>query len=149
MCWVLDQPMEDAGAIGAMVIEQLAVVNNRVPDDPMFSWDGQRNFISDHEERFAECEGFLGMVDHCVHDLQIANQVLDYKNQNLWGLVDKLLVQVTVLEGQRDSPIELLDSPVPIPIPPLASQQLTPIDEEVVLDSGDERVIAIAEDQTQ
>jgi len=36
--------------------------------------------------------------------------------QSLHLLVDQLLTRVTVLEGRRDSPIEILESPVALPV---------------------------------
>lgn len=41
--------MEYTGVVGVMVMEQLVTANNQVLDDFTFSWDGLRNFISDHE----------------------------------------------------------------------------------------------------
>ena len=40
------------------------------------------------------------------------------------------------LEGQRDSPIEIPDSPIPIPVPPPAKHRLIPIEELNPLEEG-------------
>jgi len=65
--------------------------------------------------------------------------------------VGQLLEQVTVLEGRRDTQIEIPDSPVPLPIHILlpAEHWLVPI-EELNLDSGEDKECwAIVEDQAQ
>ena len=53
---------------------------------------------------------------------------------------------MTVLEGCWDSPLEIPDSLVPIPIPPPGGQQLVEIDDYEVLDLEDGMNQAIAED---
>ena len=147
--WVLDQAMEYAGAVRAMTMEQVALVNERVLTDHTFGGRALRDFMSDHEERLAEVESFLGIMDGRLQDLQRRDQIQQDKICDLRGLVDQLLERVTVLEGRRDSLIEISDSPVPLPICILLSveHQLVPI-KELNLDSGeDEERWAIAEDQ--
>jgi len=51
--------------------------------------------------------------------------------RSLHLLVDQLLTRVTVLEGRRDSPIEILESPVALPVRILlpAKHRLVPIED--------------------
>ena len=68
------------------------------------------------------------LINWVLINLQTTNLAINWENNWLCCLVDKLLVQVTVLEGYQDSPSEIPDSPVPIPIPPPARQLLVEID---------------------
>ena len=44
--WVLDQAMEYAGAVGVMAMEQVALVNERIPTDHTFGGTlGARGYI--------------------------------------------------------------------------------------------------------
>ena len=57
----------------------------------------------------------------------------------LQGLVDKLLTRITVLEGQAEHPIEILDSPVPLPVHIMVDDAHCLVSiEELVPDSEDE-----------
>jgi len=136
---VLDQAMEYAGAVRAMAMEQMALVNERIPTDHTFGGTGLRDFMSDHEERLAEVEGLPGIVDGHLWDLQRRDQIQQDEIHDLRGLVDQLLERVIVLEGRRDSLIEIPDSPIPLPIHilPPAEHQLVLI-EELNLDSGED-----------
>ena len=62
--------------------------------------------------------------------------------------MDELLVQVMALEDRRDSLIEILDSPILIPIPLPRGYQLIPI-KELDPASDDNTAFAIMEDQAQ
>jgi len=105
--------MEYMGTVGAMVMEQVVLVNDQVPDNHTFSGMVLRDFISDHEERLAEVEGFLGIMDLHLCDLQSRDCIQQDEIRDLRGLVDQLLERVTALEGRRDTPIEILDIPIP------------------------------------
>ena len=111
--------MEYTGVVGAMVIEQMAWVNCQVPNDETFSGDGLRQFIGDHENHLVEVE------EGRREDFTLIN----WENNQLHWLVNKLLVQVMVLEGCQDSPLEIHDSPILIPIPPPTGQLLVEIDD--------------------
>ena len=135
--------------VGVMALEQVALVNDRVLNDHTFGGSGLRDFMSDHEERLAEVESFPGIVDGHLQDLQSRDWIQQEEIHDLRGLVGQLLERVTVLEGRRDTPIEIPDSPTPLPIHilPPAEHRLVPI-KELNPDSGeDEERWAIAEDQ--
>ena len=64
--------------VGVMVMEQLAMVSNWMPDNHTFGWDGLKNLILDHEnwlEVEAEVRDFWMMSDWTICNLQIENQV--------------------------------------------------------------------------
>ena len=149
--WILDQAMEYAGAVGVMAMEQVALVNEQVLTDHTFGGTALRDFMLDHEERLAEVESFPGIMDGHLWDLQRRDWIQQDGICDLRGLVDQLLERVTVLEGRRDTPIEIPDSPVPLPIHILlpVEHQLVPI-EELNPDSGEDKELwAIAEDQAR
>jgi len=58
----------------------------------------------------------------------------------LQTLVDKLLTRITVLEGRAEHPIEILDSPAPLPIWIMVddAHRLVPIEELVPDSEGEE-----------
>ena len=95
---VVDQAMEYAGAVGAMAMEQLALVNDQIPTDHTFGGMVLRDFMSDHEERLAEVESFPEIMDGHLRDLQRQDQLQHDEIRDLRGLVGQLLERVTVLE---------------------------------------------------
>jgi len=146
---VVDQAMEYAGAIGVMAMEQMVRINDRIPTDHTFGGTALRDFMSDHEERLAEVESFLGIVDSHLRDLQRRDWIQQDEIRDLRELVGQLLERVTVLEGRRDTPIEIPDSPVPLPIRIPENHRLVPIKELNPDSDEDEALWAIAEDQAR
>ena len=53
----------------------------------------------------------------------------DHEIDRLQGLVDKLLQRVTVMEGQMEHLIEILDSLLPVPVPPPHVHTLVPVED--------------------
>ena len=64
VCWesdpeaghLLDQLMEYTGAVGSVMLEQIACINHWVPDNETFGGDGLRRFIGDYEDCLGEVE---------------------------------------------------------------------------------------------
>ena len=147
---IVDQAMEYTGAIGAMAMEQMAQINDRIPTDHTFGGTALRDFMSDHEERLAEVESFPGIMDGHLRDLQRRDRLQQEEIGELRDLVGELLERVTVLEGRRDTPIEIPDSPVPLPVRILPGPHiLVPIEELNPNSDEDEALWAIAEDQAR
>ena len=118
----LDRAMEYARAIGIEVANMLASVHQRVkaleprvPAQHTFGRDGLWDFICNHQDRLEHLEGqvqdLTTMMEHTVGRLSVANKV---QRQ----LINKLLMQVMVLEGTREDLILIPDSLAPILVPP-------------------------------
>ena len=147
---VVDQAMEYTGVVGAMAMEQMARINDRIPTDHTFGGNVLRDFMSDHEERLAEVESFPGIMDGHLRDLQRRDRLQQVEIGELRDLVGQLLERVTVLEGRRDTPIEIPDSPIPLPVRILPGPHiLVPIEELNPNSDEDEALWAIAEDQAR
>ena len=149
---VLDRAMEYAGVVGLEVANMLASVNEKVwvikphvPTQHTFGGNGLQNFIRDHQDRLEQLEDQLSdlvmMMNHVVGRLLVANEAQR-------RLINKLLIQVTALEGTYEDPIMIPDSPAPIPIPPpvlgLGSMLV-----EIEDGTDDAAVQAIVEDQAE
>jgi len=129
---------------------ELVLVNNRISTDHMFGGTALKDFMLDCKERLVEVESFLGIMDRHLCDLQQRDWIQQDEIRDLRGLVGQLLERVTVLEGRRDTPIEIPDSPalLPVCILPAEEHQLVPIELNLNSDEDEERW-AIAEDQAQ
>ena len=154
----IDYSMEYMGIVGGMMMGLMAEMNDWIPAGHTFGGDGLRNFISDHQTRLEEGEanmdalrGEMAWMRTSLEQVEAMNWILIKDNQAFFASINMLLGAqqaiyewVTALEGTRDNPIEVPDSPRPIPIPPPAEEgQLVEIKE---VEGEDERVQAWVED---
>ena len=137
---VLQQAMEYARAVGTMLLDEVAYVNGQTESGMGRAMNGIKREVTrvddvvvEHTTLIAEAQG---NIETLIAEAWRKDQELD----RLQGLVDKLLVRVTALEGRRDSPIELPDSPTPLPVCILMddAHRLVPIEELVPDLEGEE-----------
>jgi len=85
--------------------------------------------VVEHTTLITEAQGDIETLIAAVRRRDGEVAVLQRQITGLCHLVDQLLTWVTVLEGRRDSPIELPDSPMALPvwILPPAEYRLVPI----------------------
>jgi len=134
-----------------MAMKQMAQINNWIPTDHTFGGMGLQDFMSDHKNRLAEVESFPEIIDSHLRYLQRQEREQEGEICNLRGLVGQLLERVTVLEGRRDTLIEILDSPIALPVHIMIPKEhrLAPIEELNPNSREDEERWAITEDQAQ
>ena len=78
--------------------------------------------VVEHTTLIAEAQGNIEIL---IAEAWRKNHKID----RLRGLVDEFLTQVTVMEGQMEHPIEILDSPLPVPLLPPHVHTLVPIED--------------------
>jgi len=93
--------------------------------------------VIEHTTLVAEAQGD---IETLIADVWRKTEQID----RLQILVDELLTRITVLEGRVDHPIEIPDSPVPLPVRIIVdnAHHLVPI-EELVLDSEGEEELGV------
>jgi len=164
---VLQQAMEYTGAVGTMVMDELAFVHERTETGLGQAMTGIEQEVTRVEDRVSEHETLIEEVQGDVTNLiagarTSANieDALRIKVTGLRHLVSQLLRRVTALEGRQEHPIEVEDdseeeaeessedeAPVPVPAPGMV-YQLVPIEDleeesEEVEDSEIEEGLAI------
>ena len=100
-------------------------------------------FRSEHLE--GSFQDLMTMVDHAVRRLLLANESYCWDLCRVERLNSELLVWVMALEGTRDSPIIIPDSPPPMPIPAPGGNLLVEIEDRT--DNAAAQVIT--EDQVE
>jgi len=125
----LQQAMEYAGSVGTMLLDEVAYVNGQTES----SMGRAMNGIEREVERVDEA-----VVEHTTLIAEARRK--DHEIDRLRELVDELLNRVMVLEGRQDNPIEIPDSPVPLPvwIHIDDAHRLVPIEELVPDSEGEE-----------
>jgi len=165
---VLQQAMEYAGAVGTMVMDELAFVHERTEMGLGQAMNGIEREVTRVEDRVSEHETLIeeiqGDVTNLIAGARTSANIEDALRIEVTGLrhlVSQLLHRVTALEGRQDHPIEVEDdsdeeeeeassedeAPVPVPAPGMV-YQLVPIEdlgeeEEEVEDSEIEEELAI------
>jgi len=165
---VLQQAMEYTGAVGAMVMDELAYVHERTETSLGMAMNGierevtrVEDRVSEHETLIEEVQGDVGNLIAGARTSANIEDALRIEVTGLHHLVSQLLRRVTALEGRQEHPIEVEDDsdeeaeegsededPVPVPAPGMV-YQLVPIEdleeeaEEVVEDSEIEEGLAI------
>jgi len=164
---VLQQAMEYTGAVGTMVMDELAYVHERTEAGMGTAMNGIEREVTRVEDRVSEHETLIEEVQGDVTNLiagarTSANieDALRIEVTALRHLVSQLLRRVTALEGRQEHPIEVEDdsdeeeaegssedeAPVPVPAPGMV-YQLVPIEdlgeESEVVDSEIEEGLAI------
>jgi len=162
---VLQQAMEYTGAVGTMVMDELAYVHERTEAGMGMAMNGIEREVTRVEDRVSEHETLIeevqGDVENLIAGARMSANIEDALRIEVTGLrhlVSQLLRRVTALEGRQEHPIEVEDDsdeeeessdgedPVPVPAPGMV-YQLVPIEdlteEEEVEDSEVEEGLAI------
>jgi len=164
---VLQQAMEYTGAVGAMVMDELAFVHERTETGLGQAMTGIEREVTRVEDRVSEHETLIeevqGDVTNLIAGARTSANIEDALRIEVTGLrhlVSQLLRRVTALEGRQEHPIEVEDdsdeeaeessedeAPVPVPAPGMV-YQLVPIEDlgeesEEIEDSEVEEGLAI------
>jgi len=140
---VLQQAMEYAGAVGTMVMDELAYVHERTEAGMGTAMNGierevmrVEDRVSEHETLIEEVQGDVGNLIAGARTSANIEDALRIKVTGLRHLVSQLLRRVTALEGRQEHPIEVEDdsdeeeaeessedeAPVPVPAPGMVYQ---------------------------
>ena len=165
---VLQQAMEYTGAVGTMVMDELAYVHERTETGLGMAMTGIEREVTRVEDRVSEHETLIeevqGDVTNLIAGARTSANIEDALRIEVTGLrhlVSQLLRRVTALEGRQEHPIEVEDdsdeeeavessedeAPVPVPAPGMV-YRLVPIEDlgeesEEVEDSEIEEGLAI------
>jgi len=164
---VLQQAMEYTGAVGAMVMDELAYVHENTERGMGTAMNGIEREVTRVEDRVSEHETLIeevqGDVTNLIAGARTSANIEDALRIEVTGLrhlVSQLLRRVTALEGRQEHPIEVEDdsdeeagessedeAPVPVPAPGMV-YQLVPIEDleeesEEIEDSEVEEGLAI------
>jgi len=159
--------MEYAGAVGTMVMDELAYVHERTETGMGMAMNGierevmrVEDRVSEHEMLIEEIQGDVGNLIAGARTSANIEDALRIEVTGLRHLVSQLLRRVMALEGRQEHPIEVEDNSdeeaeessedealVPVPAPDMV-YQLVPIEdlgeeEEEVEDSEIEEGLAI------
>jgi len=114
---VLQQAMEYLGAIGAMVMDELAYVHERTETGLGMAMTGierevtrVEDRVSEHETLIEEVQGDVGNLIAGARTSANIEDALRIEVTGLRHLVSQLMRRVTALEGRQDHPIEVVDS---------------------------------------
>jgi len=164
---VLQQLMEYTGAVGTMVMDELAYVHERTETGLGMAMTGierevtrVEDWVSEHETLIKEVQGDVGNLIAGARTSANIEDALRIEVTGLHHLVSQLLRRVTALEGRQEHPIEVEDDldeeaeessegEAPVPVPALGMvYQLVLIEdlveeEEEVEDSEIEEGLAI------
>jgi len=163
---ILQKAMEYAGAVGTMVMDELAYVHERTEAGMGTAMNGIEREVTRVEDRVSEHETLIeevqGDITNLIAGARTSANIEDALRIEVTGLrhlVSQLLRRVTALEGRQEHPIEVEDdseeaeesseeeAPVPVPAPGMV-YQLVPIEDlegesEEVEDSEIEEGLAI------
>ena len=137
---VLKQAMEYAGAVGTMLLDEVAYINRQTASGlgrGMMEIEREVEQVDEavveHTTLVAEAQGD---IETLIADTRRKTATID----RLERLVNELLARVMVLEGRQDNPIEIPDSPAPLPIRIVVddAHRLVPIKELVPDSEGEE-----------
>jgi len=165
---VLQRAMEYAGAVGTMVMDELAYVHERTEAGMGTAMNSIEREVTRVEDRVSEHETLIeevqGDVTNLIAGARTSANIEDALRIEVTGLrhlVSQLLLRVTALEGRQEHPIEVEDDSeeeaeessedeAPVPVPALGMvYQLVPIEdlgeesEEEAEDSEIEEDLAI------
>jgi len=151
---VLQQAMEYSGAVGTMVMDELAYVHERTEAGMGMAMNGierevtrVEDRVSEHETLIEEVQGDVGNLIAGARTSANIEDALRIEVTGLRHLVSQLLRRVTALEGRQEHPIEVEDdsdeeeeevgsegeAPVPVPAPGMV-YQLVPIEEGLAIE---------------
>jgi len=158
--------MEYAGAVGTMVMDEVAYVHERTEAGMGTAMNGIEREVTRVEDRVSEHETLIeeiqGDVTNLIAGARMSANIEDALRIEVTGLrhlVSQLLCRVTALEGRQEHPIEVeddsdeeeaeesLEDEAPVPVPGMV-YQLVPIEDlgeesEEVEDSEIEEGLAI------
>jgi len=144
---VLQQAMEYTGAVGTMVMDELAYVHERTETGLGMAMNGiewevtrVEETVNEHSTLIEEVQGDVGNLIAGARTSANIKDALQIKVTGLRHLVSQLLRQVMALEGRQEHPIEVEESsegeeessedeaPVPVQAPGVV-YQLVPIED--------------------
>jgi len=136
---VLQQAMEYAGSVGTMLLDKVAYVNGQTESGIGRVMNGIEREVERVDEAVVEHTTLITEAQGDIETLITEARRKDHEIDRLRELVDELLNRVMALEGCQDNPIEIPDSPVPLPVRIHIddAHRLVPI-EELVPDSEGE-----------
>jgi len=113
---VLQQAMEYAGAVGTMVMDEVAYVHERTEAGMGTAMNGIEREVTRVEDRVSEHETLIeevqGDVTNLIAGARTSANIEDALRIEVTGLrhlVSQLLHRVTALEGRQEHPIEVED----------------------------------------
>jgi len=113
---VLQQAMEYAGAVGTMVMDEIAYVHERTETGMGNAMNGIEREVTRVEDRVSEHETLIeevqGDVTNLIAGARTSANIEDALRIEVTGLrhlVSQLLRRVTALEGRQEHPIEVED----------------------------------------
>jgi len=135
---ILQQAMEYVGAVGTMLLDKVAYVNGQTESGMGRAMNRIEREVERVDEAVVEHTTLITEVQGDIETLIAKARRKDHEIDRLRELVNELLNRVTALEGRQDNPIEIPDSPAPLPVWILIddAHRLVPI-EELVPDSED------------
>jgi len=114
---VLQQAMEYSGAVGSMVMDELAYVHERTETGLGMAMNGIEREVTRVEDRVSEHETLIeevqGDVGNLIAGARTSANIEDALRVEVTGLrhlVSQLMRRVTALEGRQEHPIEVEDS---------------------------------------
>jgi len=113
---VLQQAMEYAGLVGTMLLDEVAYVNGQTESGMGRAMNGIEWEVEWVDEAVVEHTTLIAEAQGDIETLIAEARRKDHKIDHLRELVNELLNRVTALEGRQDNPIEIPDSPVPLPV---------------------------------
>jgi len=137
---VLQQAMEYAGSVGTMLLDEVAHVNGQTESGMGRAMNGIEREVERVDEAVMEHTTLIAEAQGDIETSIAKAWRKDHEIDRLRELVNELLNRVTALEGRVDNPIEILDSPAPLPVQILVdnAHRLVPIDELVPDSEGEE-----------
>ena len=137
---VLQQAMEYAGAVGTMLLNEVAYVNGQTESGMGRAMNRIEREVERVDEVVVEHTTLITEAQGDIEMLISEARRKDHKIDRLRELVDELLNRVTALEGHQDNPIEIPDSPAPLPVRIQIddTHRLVPIEELVPDSEGEE-----------
>ena len=130
-----------------MLLDEVAYVNRHTESSmgramTGIEWEVEQvnEVVVEHTTLVAEAQGD---IETLIADARRKMEQID----RLQILVDKLLTRITVLEGHAEHPIEIPDSPTPLPVCILVddAHHLVPIEELVPDSEGEEEGVNLDE----
>jgi len=113
---VLQQVMEYAGAVGMMLLDEVSYVNGQTESGMGQAMNRIKQEVERVDEAVVEHTTLIAEAQGDIEILITEAHRKDHEIDHLRGLVDELLNWVMALEGHQDNPIEIPDSPAPLPI---------------------------------
>jgi len=139
---ILRQSMEYAGAVGTMLLDEIAYVNGCTKLGMGNAMTGIEREVERVDEAVVKHTTLVAEAQGDIETLIANARRKTEQIDRLQGFVNELLVRITVLEGRADHLIEIPDSSAPLPVRILIddAHHLVPIEELVPDLEGEEEL---------